>query len=125
MFITVFISMSYHRVPERGEKVSVLISLLTKTLILLAEGPIFMTLISLNSLLQILARTSWLSSATSYCKALHTLFHLYTWIIPPRSSHLGLNVTSSKTCSLSTHHHGTSCLYAMALTAHCGQSSVR
>lgn len=84
-----------------------------------------MTLISLNSLLQILSRTSWLSSATSYCKASHMPFHLYIQIIPPRSSHLGLNVTSSKTCSLSTVHHCTSCLYFMALTTHCSQSFVR
>lgn len=64
---------------------SVLIFLLTKTLILLVEGPIFMTLISLKSLLQILSRTSWLFSAISYCKVSHTLFPLCTWIIPPRS----------------------------------------
>ena len=93
---------------------SVLIFLLIKTLFLLVEGPIFMTLISLKSLLQILSRTSWLSSAISYCKVSHTLFPLCTWIIPPRPSHLGLNVTSSKTCSLPTHRLCTPFFYSMA-----------
>lgn len=104
---------------------SVLIFLLIKTLFLLVEGPIFMTLISLKSLLQILSRTSWLSSAISYCKVSHTLFPLCTWIIPPRPSHLGLNVTSSKTCSLPTHRLCTSFFYSMALVTRCRKSSVR
>lgn len=79
---------------------SVLISLLTRTLILLVEGPIFMTLISLRFLLQILSRTSWLSSAVSYCKVSHALFPLSSFFTSWLKRHLLRNLSPFQPSSL-------------------------